>query len=226
MAIKLTSTQTETNRVVVLVYGKSGVGKTRLIRTAPKPLIISTEKKLLSLRRDNIPLLKVATLDEIDEVLNLLEHDERFQRFETICLDSISDMAERILDSEKQRNKDKRAAYGALYDEMIIRIKRFRDLERFHIYFSAKEERLVDDTGLETITSYQPSTPGSKLGAQLPYVLDEVFRYMVGRNKDGKTVKWLSTCEEPEHAGKDSSGALDRRERPDLTAIFNKIANS
>ena len=50
MAIKLHSTKDVTvNGVKMMVYGASGVGKTRLTTTCPNPIIISAEKGLLSL---------------------------------------------------------------------------------------------------------------------------------------------------------------------------------
>jgi Cdc6-like AAA superfamily ATPase len=53
-----------------LVYGRAGVGKTMLTATAPKPLLISAEAGLLSLRHVSVPVKIVHTLTDIYDVFN------------------------------------------------------------------------------------------------------------------------------------------------------------
>ena len=48
--------------VKVLVYGKAGSGKTRRCATAQKPLIISEEAGLLSLREYDIPVIEIKSI--------------------------------------------------------------------------------------------------------------------------------------------------------------------
>jgi len=62
MAInRTTTTEAKTQGINVLVYGRAGVGKTTLIRTAPKPIIISIERGLLPLRdvTPSIPVIEI-----------------------------------------------------------------------------------------------------------------------------------------------------------------------
>ena len=63
MAINIQSTNTITaNGLKVLVYGQAGAGKTTLIKTLPKPLILSAEGGLLSLRKENLPFIEIKNM--------------------------------------------------------------------------------------------------------------------------------------------------------------------
>ena len=150
MAIKLTSTKTAPKFVKSLVYGGAGVGKTVLASTAPNPLIISAESGLMSLADLDIPVIEVTTKDEVDEAYKYaLESD-----YDTICLDSISEIAEVVLAGEKKNFKDGRKAYGVMNDQMVPLIRNFRDIKDKHIYFTSKQVRLVDEgNGITAISA-------------------------------------------------------------------------
>jgi len=223
MAIKFTTTKesARTNGVKVLVYGKSGSGKTRLCATAPKPIILSAEAGLLSLRDHAIPVIEINSIDDLDAAYKWLITNSKAKKFETVCLDSISEIGEIVLSAAKATHKDARQAYGELIDHMLKTIKLFRDLQGKNVYFSAKETKLVDSI-TDTVT-FQPNMPGAKLGAELPYYFDEVFNLGLGITDDGKEYRFLRTASNFQYEAKDRSGVLDKKEKPDLTAIFNKI---
>ena len=63
MAIRYTTTKTSIENVKLVVYGRSGTGKTRLIETAPEPVIISSEAKCLSIADSGIPVLEIDGVD-------------------------------------------------------------------------------------------------------------------------------------------------------------------
>ena len=92
-----------------------------------------------------------------------------------------------------------------------------------HIYMSAKQESIKDETA--GITLYGPSMPGSKLGGQLPYLFDEVFKLGLGRTTEGVEYRYLQTRPDFQSDAKDRSGTLDAMEQPDLTHIINKVLN-
>jgi hypothetical protein len=88
---------------------------------------------------------------------------------------------------------------------------------------SAKQEAVKDEMAGTTI--YAPSMPGAKLGGQLPYLFDEVFRLNIARTTDGTSYRYLQTCADFQSEAKDRSGCLEAMEMPDLNHIFNKILN-
>lgn len=207
--------------VKVLVYGQSGVGKTVLCATAPNPVIISAEAGLLSLRKVSIPVIEITNVDELVEAHRWCQESAEARQYETICIDSISEIGEVVLANAKRQVKDPRQAYGELLEKMLTTIKAFRDLQGKHVYMSAKMEPMRDE--LTGIVKYGPSMPGQKLGPQLPYLFDEVFRMGINKTPQGEEYRFLQTQPDLQYEAKDRSGSLDRMEPPDLTHVFNKI---
>ena len=222
MAIKIHSTKNAAiNGVKCLVYGKSGIGKTTLMATAPKPFILSCESGMLALKDSDIPYTKITSIADIDEVYEYLKSREARRKYKTICLDSISEIAEVVLAEFIKKKKDNRAAYMAMQQEMEPIVKKFRDLRRRNVVFSAKRKRVEDsDSGM---TQYIASMPGKYMLEFLPYQFDEVFYMDLHEGDNGRTRRVLHTEPGFEHDAKDRSGVLAKMERPNLTRIFDKI---
>lgn len=223
MALKFTSTREAglLHGVKALVYGEAGSGKTSLIASAPSPILISAEAGLLSLRNMDIPVIIVHSIDELNDAYNWCKTSEESRQYETVGLDSITEIAEVVLATAKLLAKDPRQAYGEMQEKMTTLVKAFRDLEGKHVYMSAKMEPMKDD--MTGIVKYSPAMPGTKLGPQLPYLFDEVFRLGVGKADDGSMFRFLQTAPDLQYVAKDRSGSLDAWEQPDLTAIITKI---
>jgi phage nucleotide-binding protein len=221
MAINITTTNIECNFVKVLVYADSGVGKTTLIKTAPNPIIISTESGLLPLSGLNIPVIKVTTYDDLIEAFQYVTDITNMDSFDTICLDSITDLAESILTSYKKDHKDPRQAYGKLNDDIAEIIRAFRDIDTHHVYFTAKMNRVEDSNS--GMARYGAMMPGRTLSQQVPYFFDEVLCLQMAEDEDGVKYRYLQTQPSVTHTAKDRSGKLNDPEEPDLTKIFNKI---
>lgn len=223
MALRFTTTDQSSRiqGVKMLVYGNSGVGKTTLCATAPSPIILSAEAGLLSLRRYQIPVIEIKTVDDLIEAHNWLLGSAEARQFSTVCIDSITEIGEVVLANAKRLVKDPRQAYGELIEKMNTTIKAYRDLQGKHVYMSAKLEPVKDD--LTGITRYMAAMPGSKLGPQLPYLFDEVFRLGINKTQQGVPYRFLQTHPDLQYDAKDRSGALDPIEAPDLNNIINKI---
>lgn len=209
-----------------LVYGQSGAGKTVLCATAPSPLIISTEKGLLSIAKDypDIPVIEVETFLDLIEAYEFVSTDKEFMpQIETVCLDSISDIAEAILQAEKRKAKDPRKAYGELGDKMADYIRKFRDLPGKHVLFTAKQDREKDEASGAML--YGPMMPGKALTQNLAYFFDEVFNIGIGRTDppENAEYRFLRTRLDFQFQAKDRSRALEELEEPDLGKIIAKI---
>ena len=87
---------------------------------------------------------------------------------------------------------------------------------------SAKMARNKDEaTG---VTAYGPSMPGSKLGPELPYFFDEVFKLGVGKDQNTQqNFRYLLTQPDIQNIAKDRSGMLEQMEYPHLGTLINKI---
>ena len=217
MTIKVTTTMRSTHWVKMLCYGESGIGKTVMSATAPRPIIISAEQGLLSLAERDMPVIEVTTLEEVKQAYAFLKDSDDY---DTICIDSISELAEKLLVEFKKETKDPRKAYGRIGDEMSEIIRKFRDIPNKHVYMIAKQARLKDEyTGKIT---HIPSMPGQQLPMSLPYLFDLVVCMRIGK-VDKKEYRYLQTQPTPLYEAKDRSGKLNEKEEPNLTKLFDKV---
>lgn len=216
--IRLTSTTSQiSDGIKCLIYGKSGVGKTPLLITAPGMCLISAEKGLLSVQRMRATAcIVINSYPEMIEVMTWCYQSQEAKQFYTFGLDSVSEIAELVLAKELSINKDPRKAYGNLATEMIKLAKYFRDIPTKNTVLIAKEEYDKDET--TGVTLYQPQFPGQKLGPAMPYYFDETLR-MVEINGQ----RALATKLNFQQFARDRSGNLAEYEPPDLTHVFRKI---
>jgi phage nucleotide-binding protein len=220
MAISIKRTRDLTkNGVKLLVYGAAGAGKTSLITTLPKPIVLSAEAGLLSIQDADLPFIEINTLDDLRQAYVYIT-SEGGSEYESVALDSISEIAEVILNAEKKIAKDPRQAYGAMQEQVSDLIRAFRDLPGKHVYMSAKLEKSQDEMGRML---YAPSMPGNKVGQSLPYFFDEVLALRVERDAEGNTQRALMCDTDGLWAAKDRSGKLAPWEAPDLGAVIEKI---
>ena len=204
----------------ILCYGPAGAGKTSLIPTLPAPIVLSAEGGLLSIAGADVPYIEIASMGDLMEAYKWLSESAEAAQFQSVALDSISEVAEVVLNAEKKASKDPRQAYGAMQEQMADIIRAFRDLPGRHVYMSAKLEKTQDEMGR---VLYSPSMPGNKTGQQLPYFFDEVLALRVERDAEGNTQRALMCDSDGLWLAKDRSGKLETWEAPDLGAIINKI---
>jgi len=230
------NTASSTSGVKLMIYAPAGLGKTVLCATAPAPLLLSAESGLLSLKKKNIerlygannpdicydiPVIEIKTVDDLTAAYNWIITSPDAQQFQTVCIDSLSEIGEVVLNNAKRQVKDPRQAYGELIEKMETTIRLFRDLPNKHVYMSAKMEPSKDE--MTGVVKYGPSMPGSKLGNKLPYFFDEVFRLGINKDQQGVEYRFLQTQPDIQFEAKDRSGSLATMENPNLTYLFNKI---
>lgn len=221
MAINVKTTGSlAANGVKVLVYGQAGAGKTSLVKTLPKPIVLSAEGGLLSIQDADLPFIEISDMDTLKEAYTWLAGSDEAKQYQSVALDSISEIAEVVLNAEKKATKDPRQAYGAMQEQMADIIRAFRDLPGRHVYMSAKLEKTQDEMGR---VLYAPSMPGNKTGQALPYFFDEVLALRVEKDGEGVTQRALMCDSDGLWLAKDRSGKLEAWEAPDLGAIIAKM---
>lgn len=213
--------------VKILVYGRAGRGKTTLCATCPAPVVFSAESGLLALADHDIPYYQIETMTQLRDAYNWCRSSAEARQFQTICVDSISEIGEVVLGDKmapvKGKKPDGRQAYGEMITDMVTLIKSFRDLQGFHVYMSAKQERIKDETSGIIING--PMMPGQKLGQAMPYLPDEVFQLEIADASQGG-YRFLRTQPDFSNDAKDRSGKLNPIEEPHLGKIIAKITGA
>lgn len=212
------------NGVKILVYGRAGRGKTFLCSTCPNPIVISAESGLLSLAQFDLPYIEVKNFEQFRDAYTWARSSSEARQFQTICLDSISDIAETCLSFQLGKNKDGRKAYGEMIKQMSDEIRNWRDLPGFHVYMSAKEDRLKDDQS--GVIMNAPMMPGNKLAANVPYFPDEVFQLGIEQQGMAGSYRYLRCHPDFNNDAKDRSGKLNAIEEPHLGKIIAKITGT
>lgn len=229
MQIRQTNTVTANMGVKLLVFGPAGAGKTRLAATMPNPIILSAEGGLLSIRHLNLPYIEIRNMADFIQAWNWVSTSAEARKYNSICVDSVSEIAENVLTYQKTQTKDGRKAYGETSEEVERLLKNFRNLAGPHVYFSGKQEMIK--TGEEGKLVAGVMMPGNKLSQSVPFMFDECLQLVPSRTPEGVAYSALRTKGVSEwDTVKDRSGALDEWEMPtgasnipDLGLLINKI---
>jgi hypothetical protein len=221
MAVNVQSTSDlSQSGVKLLVYGQAGAGKTSLIPTLPAPLILSAEGGLLSIKDSGLPFIEIKNISDLYEAFKFIKDSTEAKQFQSIAIDSLSEIADIVLSEEKKHSKDPRTFHSNTQTTVYDFVRKVRDLPGKNVYMSAKLEKVQDETGQ---IMYSVGMPGQKMGPAMPYFFDEVLAMRVEKDADGNTHRALMCDSDGQWAAKDRSGKLDQWESPDLGAIINKI---
>lgn len=222
------------DKLKMLVYGESGVGKTTLARTIDGPtLIVSAEGGLLSLKDSEIDVVDITTDDDgkvipeenriqrLGSVYKFLQEPEQIDKYEWIFIDSLTEISQALvaqLHKEFPERKDSLVLYGENSKRLKSLVKSFRDIPHYNVVFTAlpsvdKDENGARFLGIDVV---------GKTGLVLPAFFDEVL-YLSIMQKEDNEVRVLHCTKEERLVSKDRSGMLDKYEKPDLAIIARKI---
>lgn len=209
----------------IMIYGGPGVGKTRIIKTLPKPLIISSERGNLTLKNSNIPVVYIENGKDLKEVHAQLVADKG-RTFSSVALDSMTDIVQTMLGVAKGLNNDPRKAYFEVGELAIMWMKKFRDIPKIHKYFVAQLGQIKDEVTGQV--RFAPHFPGKSIVQDAPYLFDILASAEVydEHKEDGTKERhhYLRCQPNQQYYAKDRSGVLAEFEQPDFSIILNKIA--
>lgn len=156
---------------------------------------------------------------------------EQFASYETIFIDSIT-VAGRLCFqwaqgqpeamSEKTGKPDTRGAYGLHGREMLAWLSHLQHARNRDVVFVGILDQKEDDYGR---ISWVPQIEGSKVGRELPGIVDQVITMNELATEDGTKFRGL-VCTSPNqwsYPAKDRSGRLEQVEEPHLGKLFAKI---
>jgi hypothetical protein len=154
-----------------------------------------------------------------------------FDTYSTIFIDSIT-VAGRLCFqwaqgqpeafSEKTGKPDTRGAYGLHGREMVAWLSQLQHARNKTVVFVGILDQKEDDYGR---TQWVAQIEGSKVGREMPGIVDQVISYQELQTDDGVKYRGL-VCTSPNPWGypaKDRSGRLEMIEKPHLGELFAKI---
>ena len=229
MKIEKVGAVAQDSGIKAILHGPSGSGKTYSISTIPNPertLILSAEAGLLSLKESapNVDVAVINNINELHEVYVYVDEGEGKDKYDTLILDSLTEIAQQVLSAEMDKTKDGRKAYGEMNNIVIKLVKAFRDLRGKNVILICQQAKVTDSDGR---IFYGPMMPGKTLTEQLPYTMDLIGCLRTRRGEDGEVERTIQFAELDEfYLAKNRGGKLDDYEDVNWTAIFGKIQNT
>lgn len=208
-----------------LIYGPAGSGKTPIINTAPRPLLLACEPGLLSMRNSNVPTFAAPTSDKVDEFFTWLFGSNEAKNFDTICIDSSSEMAEnkvRELESGKSKSGNKvhgLAAYGEMAKWIMPHMETLYYTRYKHTYIIAKQEIISTIQG----PYKRPYYPGKYLPVQMPHKFDCILHLDIQNVPGRGQVQAFRCIGSIDTMARNRTGTLDEFEPPDFSHIIRKV---
>ena len=211
---------TSTLKLRVLVYGKSGTGKTTFACGFPKPYVFDFDNGMLSQRGKNVPFeLYTDYSTFLNDWRKFIADDE----YETLIIDSITTMEEYCQKYVLQLNKKTQMdlnTWGVLIDALQSLFLSIKNVNK-HVVVIAHEQMIQD--GITQEVQILPLISGKQLPAQLGLFFDEVYRMQVGRDKEGKPLYQMLTRADTKYTAKSRLRILETVETPSYDVIMRKI---
>jgi hypothetical protein len=150
-----------------IIYGPPGSAKTPTINTCNRPVLLAVEPGLLSMRSSTVPTWIAPNKARIDEFMKWFELSTEAKQFDTLAIDSVSQMCNIGLDESK--SKHGLAQYGDMADYVYPYLKRLYYMQEKHMFLIAKEELTSDG-------KRRPSFPGKFMPTEVPHLYDCILR--------------------------------------------------
>jgi len=206
--------------VKALAYGPPGGGKTPISGTAPNPVMCITEPGMLSMR--NSPLGKCAwpafDSKSIDEFFAWFFGSKESKNFDSLVLDSASQMAEIYIKDAEKNNKHGLKAYGEANEKVLDILNKLYFMPEKHIYVICKQE-IYNDSG---IMQKRPFFPGKEVPIKAPHLFDAILhvaKVVIPGYGEQTAIRCKPTFD---IMARDRSGNLNDLEPPNLTELFKK----
>lgn len=211
--------------VKAVLYGEPGIGKTPLINTAPNPCLLAIEPGMLSMRGSSVMTYKAyehpkGTHVGIDEFFEWWFKSNEAKKFDTLGIDSGSEMAEAYLRHFQAKLSHGKQCYGEM---SLATMKHFTML-----YYQQYKHIVIITKQFEDVATgrKKPSFPGNDLNIKVPHFFDAILHYATvapgtipGVLEEVKAIRSKGTSQ---IMARDRSGQLNEFEQPNLQQIFNK----
>jgi hypothetical protein len=202
--------------VKAIIYGPAGSGKTPIINTAPRPILLACEPGLLSMRNSTVPTYAAFDAKMIDGFFEWFFGSNETKKFDTLCIDSTTEMAEIYLRQALKTNKHGLAAYGEMADNTLKHLQTLYFMREKHIYLIAKQD-IMSNGGK------QPYYPGKLLSVIMPHKFDQILHLDIHNVPNVGQVRSFQCAQTLDVLARDRTGMLGMFEQPDFGQVIKKV---
>lgn len=199
-----------------LLYGPAGSGKTPTLSTAPRPVLLAVEPGLLSMRGSTVPTWLGLTDDKIEEFFKWAFGSNEINNFDTICVDSGSEMADVYLQLGLKNNKHGLKAYGDMLEDVMKHLRNLYFMKNKHVVILAKQE-IIKESNLR-----RPYFPGNALPIAVPHLFDFLIQIDIQNVPGVGQVKAFRCNGDISTMARARTGNLNDFEPPNLSQLFQK----
>ena len=208
-----------------ICYGGPGSGKTPMCNTAPRPVMLVCEPGMLSMRGSTIPAFEAFDYQKVNEFFEWFFKSNESKAFDTLIIDSLSEMSEIYLSQEKggssQAGNQKHGlkAYGGMAEKVLEKVNQLFFYPNKYVWLIAKQQFME----LEGVQTKMPYFPGKVLNVEIPHKFDLIVH--AGQVQIPQFVQPVNALRCKPIFGvfaRDRSGNLNEIEPPNLTELFNK----
>lgn len=155
-----------------IIYGSPGSSKTPLINTCSRPVMLACEPGMLSMRNSKVPCFEAYTAKAVDEFFAWFFNSAEVKNFDTLAIDSTSQLADIYLQDAKKTIKHGLQQYGIMAENTMNHLRRLYFFQNMNTYLIAKEEiKTINDIHMK-----RPFYPGQQLNIDVPHLYDAIIR--------------------------------------------------
>ena len=210
-----------------LIYGASGSGKTSAAATFPRPLFVDCEGGLLSVCDQGVDFVRCRSLADLTEALATVRVN--VEKFETVVIDSLSEVARLAIDANRRADGSASSATPSLAEwgrciHTVRQIIRAFTALPLHVVFTALPRQLKSPTG--EFQGMKPWLPG-RLADEVAAAMDFVLFLYTKESEDERGERSLQrgflTASHRKVFAKDRSGKLPMWVDPTWLALSGHL---
>lgn len=205
-----------------LVFGPPGSGKTPVVNTARRPCLLAVEPGMLSMRGSTVPTFQATKWTQIKEFFDWWFGSKEVDAFDTLGIDSVSQICEIHLRDNPRKVSHGLQQYGTMAEDCGDYFTKLYYQERKHMYLICKQEIEQTQAGFG---KKRPYFPGKDLNVKMPHLFDLITQLDTHVIPGYGSAKAFHTHSAMDAFCRDRSGTLDEYEPPNLAAIFDKTMN-
>lgn len=198
-----------------IVFGPSGRSKTPSINTCPRPVLLACEPGLMSMKGSNVPTWIGDTGARVDEFFKWFFNSAETKAFDTLAIDSGTQMCDVFLQEALKTNKHGKAAYGEMATNVMNHLRPLFFMKAKHAYIICKEE--TTEHGLR-----RPYLLGQQLPKDVPGLYDFLIHLDIHNVPNMGNILAYRCNGDYSVVARNRTGNLNDYEEPNFTKLTEK----